>query len=280
MDEVISKDQLRIHIENELTTNYSEQMIEENKKNIEKDIEQAVNSLTLFSENKYFSYLVSRQSSISIEQHIADLPDGIQNFEDWFNSGLLGFAKNMLSALSKNMNSNIHFSRLLDNQDYETFIIDSKTKDTNVEQWKSLLNPIFQISNTHYLAQASACINLSLDNAALSLLHLWVQSLWFEDKSIRKVFDDAKAIVAIRDNASKAGKKGAKKRHSLSENVKKHAITLYLNGNFNNPNQAIDSIYLVVIAYGKSINFLFSSDFQAQKTIYNWILPYKYKPTK
>ena len=47
-----------------------------------------------------------------------------------------------------------------------------------------------------------------------------------------KVFDDAKAIVAIRNNASKAGKKGAGKRHSLSDKVKEFAINLYLEGNF------------------------------------------------
>jgi len=280
MDEVLNEETLKSEMINEFTQNFSEEILNANKHQIEQQIEQVASLLIPHSEGKYFSYFAARDPNVSIENHISNLPDGIPQFENWLNTGLLSFAKNIFSFLNETMNSNIHFARLLDNHDYETFIIKSKTKDTNIEQWKSLLNPLFQMSDTPYLLQAAACINLSLDNAALSLLHKWIQSLWFEDKSIQKVFDGAKAIVAIRNNASKAGKKGAEKRHSLSDKVKEFAIKLYLEGNFKNPNQAIDDIYQKVIEFGESVSFTFTSNYQAQKTIYKWLLSYKNKQAK
>jgi len=172
--------------------------------------------------------------------------------------------------LNKTISSNIHFARLLDNQDYEEFIINSKTKDTDIEQWKSLLDPLFQMSDTPYLFQAAACINLSLDNAALSLLQRWIQSLWFEDKSIQKVFDGAKAIVAVRDNASKAGSSGASTRWAHRDKTKTYAIELMLAGNYKNASRAASSIKQQVIIYGESVGFRFSED-RAHTTISKWL---------
>jgi hypothetical protein len=280
MDEILNKEAFKDQIRTELTQSLSKALIDANQQQIEQQIDQVASFLIAFSENEYFSYFAARDPNESIELHISNLPNGIPQFESWFNTGLLDFAKNMLSFLTETMNSNIHFARLLDNQDYEAFIINSKTKDTDAVKWQSLLKPIFQISQTPYLAQAAACINLSLDNSALSLLQRWIQSLWFEDKSIQKVFDDAKAIVAVRDSASKAGKIGAKTRNLLSGKVKEHAIKLYLEGDFKNPSQAAERILLIVIKYGETIRFSFSSNFQAQKTIYSWLLPHKYEPRK
>jgi len=280
MEEILDKETLKNEIKNKFNESFSKDLIDENQQQIEQQVEQVASFLITFSENEYFSYFAARDPNESIELHISNLPSGIPQFENWFNTGLLDFAKNIFSFLTETMSSNIHFARLLDNRDYEKFIIDSKTKDTDIEQWKSILEPIFQMSDTPYFIQAAACINLSLDNAALSLLQKWIQSLWFEDRSIQKVFDDAKAIVAIRNNASNAGKIGAEKRHSLGDKVKDQAIKLYLKGNFKNPNQAASRIFLVVIEYGKSINFSFSSDFQAQKTISDWLRTYKNTHTK
>jgi hypothetical protein len=280
MDEILNKETLKEQMKTELSQNFSKDIIDTNQQHIEQKIEQVASFLIPLCENEYFSYFAARDPNESIELHVSNLPNGIPHFESWFNTGLLDFTKNLLPFLTQAMNCNIHFARLLDNQDYETFITNSKTKDTDIEQWKSLLNPLFQMSDTPYLIQAAACINLSLDNSALSLLQRWIQSLWFEDKKIQKVFDDAKAIVAVRDSASKAGKIGAKTRNLLSGKVKEHAIKLYLEGNFKNPSQAAERILLIVIKYGETIRFSFSSNFQAQKTIYSWLLPHKYEPRK
>jgi len=280
MDELLNKETLKNEIRSKFNESFSKALLDANKKQIEQQIEQVASFLITFSENEYFSYFATKDPNESIELHISNLPNGITQFENWFNTGLLDFAKNIFSFLTETMSSNIHFARLLDNRDYEQFIIDSKTKDTDIEQWKSILEPIFQMSDTPYLVQAAACINLSLDNAALSLLHKWIQSLWFEDKSIQKVFDDAKAIVAIRNNASKAGKKGATNRWSSKDQTQKYAIELYKKGNFNNPSQAIDDIAQKIIEFGKSVNFSFTTSFQAQKTIYRWLLSYTNKQIK
>ncbi|NQY38006.1 MAG: hypothetical protein HRT37_24265 [Alteromonadaceae bacterium] len=53
-------------------------------------------------------------------------------------------------------------------------------------------------------------INLGLDNAAISLLHQWIQNAWFKDESIRKILDEAKALVAVKNFQSDAGIKWRK----------------------------------------------------------------------
>ncbi|MEH6383398.1 MAG: hypothetical protein V7780_02255 [Colwellia sp.] len=279
MDEVFNSDQLKQDIKNKLNHDFPKELIDLNKQQ-DKQIEQVITIITPLSKSKYFTYLGSRKSNITLEKHLSDIPDGITNFEAWLEETFIKLAKDMFLYLKENMVTDVNFAKLLENQNYEEFIVNSKTKDTNIEQWKGLLEPIFQSSEKNHLAQASACITFSLENAASTLIHNWVQSLWFEDKSIQKVFDDAKAIVAIRNNASKAGKKGAGKRHSLSDKVKEFAINLYLEGNFKNPNQAASHIYLTVIEYGKKIAFSFSSEFQAQKTISDWLRTYKNAHTK
>lgn len=271
MDGNLTEERLIAEIKNELNQNFPQNIVEENKEQIDKQIQKVVSFIIKLSENKYFAYMRSRQDNISIEKHISVMPCGISKFEEWLNDGLLDFAKEIFSSLNIEMSSNMDFARLVDNRDYDAFIINSKTKDTDIEQWKLLLEPIFQMSETPYLTQAFACINLSLDNAALSLLQQWIQSLWFKDKSLKNVFDDARKIEAIRNEHAKAGKKGAAARRSVSNEVKAYAIKLFQEGSFKNPNQAADFVANDVIKYGKSIGFEFTTSFQATKTIYKWL---------
>ena len=152
----------------------------------------------------------NRPESISIAEYISEIPDGINNFENWLNNDLLDFAKTTFKFSNQTLKENIHFARLLDNRDYESFIATSKSADKNIEDWKLLLEPIFNISDVPYLPQAFACINLGLDNAAISLLHQWIQNAWFKDESIRKILDEAKALVAVKNFQSDAGIKWRK----------------------------------------------------------------------
>ena len=267
--------QLRIEIRNEFHQTLPKNIVEANKEQVEQQIQKVVSFIIKFSENEYFAYMKSRQDNISIEEHLSKIPCGINKFEEWFNGGLLVFAKEILFSLDTKMEANIHFARLFDNRDYDAFIINSKIKDTDIEQWKLLLEPIFQISETPYLTQAFACINLSLDNAALSLLNQWIQSLWFDDQSVKKVFDDARKIEAIRNEHAKAGKKGAIPRWEAKVKTEKYAIELMLQGNYKNASHATAEISADVIKFGKTIGWIFSNNiYQAPKTIYNWLRKY------
>jgi hypothetical protein len=273
MDEVLNKESLKDQMRTEFTHNFSKELIDANQQQIDQQIEQVANFLITFGENEYFSYFATRDPNGSIELHVSNFPSGIEQLENWLNAGLLDFAKNIFTYLTANINSNIHLARLLDNQDYEKFIINSETKDTNIEQWKLRFEPIFKMSETPYLTQAAACVNLSLDNAALSLLQLWVQTLWFEGKSIRKVFDDARVIVAIREHASKAGKKGSSTRWASRDKTQSYAVELWLKGNYKNASRASSSIKKQVITYGESMGFRFSED-RAFTTISKWLRDY------
>lgn len=274
MDDVLDEEQLRINLRKDFTETFPTLATPENELQLNQNVENMVSFILPFSRNKYFIHMRNRPNDVSLAQHIANIPEGISKFNDWFSNELFDFAKSLFSISNQLIKPDIHLARLMDNRDYDAFIINSKTPETHIERWQSILEPIFQISDKPYFAQAHACMNLGLDNAAISLLHKWIQSAWFEEQSIDKVLDEAKAIVAIRDHNSKAGKKGALTRWDAKGQTEKYAITLWLNGNFKNANQAIDSITDDVIEHGKSIGHTFTTNFQASKTIYKWLRNY------
>ena len=145
MDEVFNSEQLKQDIKNKLNHDFPKELIDLNKQQ-DKQIEQVITIITPLSKSKYFTYLGSRKSNITLEKHLSDIPDGITNFEAWLEETFIKLAKDMFLYLKENMVTDVNFAKLLENQNYEEFIVNSKTKDTNIEQWKGLLEPIFQSS--------------------------------------------------------------------------------------------------------------------------------------
>jgi hypothetical protein len=230
-----------------------------------------------FQREELFIYMNSREDNKCIAQHIAEVPQGISYFEDWFNMGLLNFATNILNTLQSTIAKDqiyLSFAHLLDSKNLKAFFENSKFNEAEEKQLSKLLSPPLSNAELDLFLQALSCIYVGLNNSAKSLLKQWIQALWFDGDDIQKTLDKAKAVVTIKEHSSKAGKQGARTRWSAKEKTQKFAIKLMLRSTYKNSNQAADAIAEEVILYGKGVGYRFSGDFQARKTIYNWLRAY------
>ena len=138
--------------------------------------------------------------------------------------GLLNFATNILNTLQSTIVKDkvyLSFAHLLDSKNLEVFFDSSKFSEAEEKQLSSMLSPSLVNPELDLLLQALSCIYVGLDNSAKSLLKLWIQALWFDGEDVQKIIDKAKAISAIKEHSSKAGKLGAKTRWSAKEKTKK-----------------------------------------------------------
>ena len=227
-----------------------------------------------FQKEEIIVYMQSREEGKSHAQHISEVPNGVRHFEEWFNNGLVTFASNILNSLKLILAKDkiyLTFAQLLDSKNLETFFESSKFKEEDKSKFSAMFAPLFSNSELDIFLQALSCMSVGLDNSAKSLLKVWIQALWFDGGDMQKIIDEAKVIEGIKLHSSKAGKLGAKERRRASNETKKFAIELMLNGTFKNPTQATSAISNKVIDYGRTVGFNFSCDFQAPKTIYNWL---------
>lgn len=71
--------------------------------------------------------------------------------------------------------------------------------------------------------------------------------------------------------SSKAGKAGRDKRYAKKDKVEAFAIQLYNQKNYANPHQAAQAIAEKVLSFAQSINYSFTSPYQAIRTINSWL---------
>ncbi|MCL1112540.1 hypothetical protein L2703_02810 [Shewanella basaltis] len=76
------------------------------------------------------------------------------------------------------------------------------------------------------------------------------------------------------EESSKAGKSGRDKRYAKKDKVEAFAIQLYTQKNYANPHQAAQAIAEKVLSYAESINYSFTSPYQAIRTINSWLSKY------
>jgi hypothetical protein len=74
--------------------------------------------------------------------------------------------------------------------------------------------------------------------------------------------------------SSKAGKAGSDKRYAKKDKVEAFAIQLYTQKNYANPHQAAQAIADKVLSFAESINYSFTSSYQAIRTINSWLSKY------
>lgn len=270
----MTEDEILSELEIELKDKFPDLVTTDNKGTFDVMQKVLLDFIIPFQNEEMFVYMKSREKGKSLALHIADIPTGVDSFEDWFNSGLLTFASNILNSLQSTLAKDkvyLTFAHLLDSKDLKEFFERSDFNEVDEEKLSGMLAPFLSDSELDLFLQALSCIYVGLDNSAKSLLKLWIQALWFDGDDIQKTLDNAKAILAIREHSSKAGKQGAKTRWGGREKTQCFAIDLMLSCTFKNPNQAASEISEEVIAYGKSVGFNFSNNFQAQKTIYEWL---------
>lgn len=270
----MTEDEILSELETEFKDKIPDLSSLENQENLNALQQVLLNFILPFQKEELFIYMSSREDNKCIAQHIAEIPQGIGFFEDWFNQGLLNFATNILNTLQSTIDKDkvyLSLAHLLDSKDLDLFFKKSKFKKDEEQQLSKILSGFLTEPELDLLLQALSCIYVGLNNSAKSLLKLWIQTLWLDGADIQKTIDKAKAIATIKEHSSKVGKQGARTRWLAKEKTQKFAIKLMLAGTYKNSNQAADAIAEEVICYGKEAGFSFSGDFQARKTIYNWL---------
>tara|TARA_R110000823_G_scaffold195020_1_gene326345 strand:- start:277 stop:1155 length:879 start_codon:yes stop_codon:yes gene_type:complete len=71
--------------------------------------------------------------------------------------------------------------------------------------------------------------------------------------------------------SSKAGKAGRDKRYAKKDKVEAFAIQFYTQKNYANPHQAAQAMVNHVMEYAKSVDYAFTSSYQAIRTINSWL---------
>lgn len=282
-EEVMTEDEILREFEVELKNKFPELVANDNQNTFDVMQKVLLDFVLPLQKEKLFVYMKGRGNNTSVAQHIADLPQGVHYFENWLKSGLLTFASNILSSLQSTLGKDkvyLTFAHLLDNKNIELFFECSNFTKEDEEKLLGIFTPFLSDPELNLFLQALSCISVGLENSAKSLLKLWIQKLWCDGKDIQSIIEQAKILEAIKEHASKAGKLGAEARWSAKESTQEFAIDLMLKGAFKNPNQAADAIAEEVIIYGTSVGFSFSNNFQAQKTIYNWLRTYKNRLSK
>lgn len=167
-------------------------------------------------------------------------------------------------------------ARLLDNS-FEDLFEQYIDLDNPPEKYKGLVQffDLIKLKRpvaADYARHSISCYLMGLSNAGRSFIELCTLEVMYDDAVLGDVIEQALKIEYQKAHASKSAKKGNEKRWKASKETKEHAILLYKESNFKNPNQATDKLTDKVIEFGISVGFRFSSNFQASKTIYRWLL--------
>ena len=241
-EEVMTEEEILSEIEIEFKDQFPELLISENQEQFDAFQQVLLDFILPFHKEDLFIYMNSREDNKCIAQHIAEVPQGISYFEDWFNQGLLNFASNILQALQSTIAKDqiyLSFAHLLDNKNLEDFFNNSKFSEVEEKQLSRMLSPSLANSELNLFLQALSCIYVGLDNSAKSLLKQWIQELWFDGDDIQKIIDKAKGIAIIKEHSSKAGKKGAIPRWEAKVKTERYAIKLMHQGKYKNASQAV-----------------------------------------
>lgn len=123
-----------------------------------------------------------------------------------------------------------------------------------------------------YLKSALACQIAGLTDQAKLFTDILVENMvGHAAESTKATRDHVLMVKGVTENAAKAGKAGASKRHEPAEKTKAAAIELFRAGRFKNMSQAADTLYPQVKSIGIQNGFHFTSDINGPRTLYNWL---------
>lgn len=128
------------------------------------------------------------------------------------------------------------------------------------------------IQRFNLLKSAIACHLSNLpEQSAIFFDQLWGKVVGQESPNSNSHREEILKVKGVIEHFSNAGTKGNKSRHQRSEKTKIEAIELYRKGKFKNLSQAAEALFPEVKEIGKTNGFIFASDFNGQRTLYNWL---------
>jgi len=138
----------------------------------------------------------------------------------------------------------------------------------------TFLNSIPQDS-AELIHGAIACQMAGMPKQANLLFQIFVKRQFVDsNEGYQSLQTDITKFKGYAEASSKAGKLGRDKRYGKKDKVEAFAIQLYNQKNYANPHQAAQAIADRVLIFAESINYSFTSSYQAIRTINSWLSKY------
>jgi len=183
------------------------------------------------SENEYLKYLFERPEGVDKAVYLSKVPNGVEAFEQWVNTGFSGFAENILTSLKEFIPSDIgfiYFAQFLDDHNYENYFNNSKIPPELHDEIKSSFEELTSEPWLTLFSQAIGCASIGLFNSSISLITLCIQKLIYEDDDIYKIISDAKRIEIENRKATKDSLASNNIKHDKSRVIEEYTIQKFV----------------------------------------------------
>ncbi|GAA0789658.1 MULTISPECIES: hypothetical protein [Pseudomonadati] len=135
----------------------------------------------------------------------------------------------------------------------------------------AFLNVIPQDS-AELLHAAIACKIAGMPKQANLLFQIFAKRQFVDaNERYQSLQTDITKFKGYAEASSKAGKAGRDKRYATKDKVEAFAIQFYTQKNYANPHQAAQAMVNHVMEYAKSVDYAFTSSYQAIRTINSWL---------
>lgn len=122
---------------------------------------------------------------------------------------------------------------------------------------------------------AIACQMAGMPKQANLLFQIFAKRQFVDaNEKYQSLKTDITKFKGYAEASSKAGKSGRDIRYAKKDKVEAFAIQLYNQKNYANPHQAAQAIADKVLSFAESINYSFTSSYQAIRTINSWLSKY------
>jgi hypothetical protein len=119
---------------------------------------------------------------------------------------------------------------------------------------------------------AIACQIAGMPKQANLLFQIFAKRQFFDaNDGYQSLKTDITKFKGYTEASSKAGKSGRDIRYAKKDKVEAFAIQLYNQKNYANPHQAAQAIAEKVLSFAESINYSFTSPYQAIRTTNSWL---------
>ncbi|MDD8058654.1 hypothetical protein [Shewanella metallivivens] len=135
----------------------------------------------------------------------------------------------------------------------------------------TFLNAIPQDS-AEVIHGAIACQMAGMPKQANLLFEIFAKRQFVDaNDGYQSLQTDITKFKGYAEASSKAGKAGRDKRYAKKDKVEAFAIQFYTQKNYANPHQAAQAMVNHVMEYAKSVDYAFTSSYQAIRTINSWL---------
>lgn len=211
-------------IELEFKTRFPNLPLEQNQELFKKLFGLLADFITPPEGDEIYLHMIDREVSKDISLHIADVPQGPFNFEEWFNNSVLSFSTNVSNVVKSTISEDKLAGKLFDDKDIKSFSLKKYLSDKEKKELTSTINPFFKKPENDLLLQSHSAMCFGANNTSQSLLKLWAKTLKIEGEDIQEIIDKAKKIYIERTKATKDSLNSNNKKHSNNRLIRSYAI--------------------------------------------------------